>query len=87
MYVSREKERDKLYQILLPHTYFCSDNATTLSKLILLLVLFLKEMIAEMENLVYDMLVEFDETTCDGKAKQIIFYRDGVSEGQFREVY
>ena len=44
-----------------------------------------QEIIAEMKEMVKGLLVEFYRSIrC--KPERIVFYRDGVSEGQFQEV-
>uniref|UniRef100_A0A0P5QUR0 Argonaute-2 n=1 Tax=Daphnia magna TaxID=35525 RepID=A0A0P5QUR0_9CRUS len=48
-----------------------------------------QEYIEDMENMVYNLLRKFNRvagTTSTGKPQRIIFYRDGVSEGQFAKV-
>ena len=48
-----------------------------------------KEYIEDMENMVYNLLRKFNRvtgSTSTGKPQRIIFYRDGVSEGQFAKV-
>lgn len=45
-----------------------------------------KEIIVDLENIVYEHLEFFYKKTNGKKPKKIIFFRDGVSEGQFREV-
>ena len=48
-----------------------------------------QEYIEDMENMVYNLLLKFNKTTgstSTGKPQRIIFYRDGVSEGQFAKV-
>lgn len=49
-----------------------------------------QEWIEEMEGMVYNILLKFNRanrSTSTGKPQRIIFFRDGVSEGQFAEVY
>jgi hypothetical protein len=43
------------------------------------------EIIADLANMVKDLLKTFYQT-CGRKPERILFYRDGVSEGQFRQV-
>ncbi|XP_059352742.1 protein argonaute-2-like [Daphnia carinata] len=48
-----------------------------------------QEYIEDMENMVYNLLRKFNKvtgSTSTGKPQRIIFYRDGVSEGQFAKV-
>ncbi|XP_046448978.1 protein argonaute-2-like isoform X2 [Daphnia pulex] len=48
-----------------------------------------QEYIEDMENMVYNLLRKFNRAagaTSTGKPQRIIFYRDGVSEGQFAKV-
>ena len=48
-----------------------------------------QEYIEDMENMVYNLLCKFNRvtgSTSSGKPQRIIFYRDGVSEGQFAMV-
>ena len=48
-----------------------------------------QEYIEDMENMVYNLLRKFNRvtgSTSTGKPQRIIFYRDGVSEGQFAKV-
>ena len=44
-----------------------------------------QEIIAELAAMVRDLLIEFYKST-RFKPQRIIFYRDGVSEGQFQQV-
>lgn len=43
------------------------------------------EIIADLANMVKDLLKTFYQT-CGRKPERILFYRDGVSEGQFKHV-
>ena len=45
----------------------------------------LQEIIAELAAMVRELLIQFYRSTRP-KPVRIIFYRDGVSEGQFRQV-
>lgn len=45
-----------------------------------------KEIIVDMEEMVLDMLRAFYAANRQAKPHRIIFYRDGVSEGQFKQV-
>ena len=48
-----------------------------------------QEYIEDMEGMVYNLLLKFNRatgSTSTGKPQRIIFYRDGVSEGQFAKV-
>ena len=48
-----------------------------------------QEYIEDMEGMVYNLLRKFNRATgavSTGKPQRIIFYRDGVSEGQFAKV-
>ena len=48
-----------------------------------------QECIEDMEGMVYNILRKFNRTnysTSTGKPQRIIFFRDGVSEGQFAKV-
>lgn len=45
-----------------------------------------KEIIVDMKEMVKDMLIKFYRTNRQAKPERIIFYRDGVSEGQFKQV-
>ena len=48
-----------------------------------------QEYIEDMEGMVYNLLRKFNKatgSTSTGKPQRIIFYRDGVSEGQFAKV-
>jgi len=48
-----------------------------------------QEYIEDMEGMVYNLLRKFNRVngvTSTGKPQRIIFYRDGVSEGQFAKV-
>lgn len=45
-----------------------------------------QEIIAEMKEMVKGLLREFYHTNNRRKPERIVFYRDGVSEGQFQEV-
>ena len=45
----------------------------------------LQEIIVELGSMVREMLIQFYQTT-RFKPSKIIFYRDGVSEGQFQQV-
>ena len=48
-----------------------------------------QEYIEEMEDMVYHLLLKFHRSagkTSTAKPQRIIFYRDGVSEGQFAKV-
>ena len=44
-----------------------------------------QEIISELASMVWEMLIHFYKSTCF-KLHRIIFYRDGVSEGQFQQV-
>lgn len=44
------------------------------------------EIIADLENIVYEQLMFFYKANKQQRPQHIIFYRDGVSEGQFLEV-
>ena len=44
-----------------------------------------QEIIFDLCNMVKDLLIQFYHSTCF-KPTRIIFYRDGVSEGQFCQV-
>jgi hypothetical protein len=46
-----------------------------------------QEIIVDLKNMVKDLLLEFHAQNRGMKPERILFYRDGVSEGQFREVY
>ena len=49
-----------------------------------------QEYIEEMEDMVYQLLLKFHRSagkTSTAKPQRIIFYRDGVSEGQFTKVH
>lgn len=46
-----------------------------------------QEIIVDLKGMVKDLLREFYTVTRGMKPERIVFYRDGVSEGQFREVY
>ncbi len=45
-----------------------------------------QEIIVEMKDMVKDMLKQFYRANRQAKPHRIIFYRDGVSEGQFKQV-
>ena len=45
----------------------------------------LQEIITELQGMVRELLVEYFKRT-NLKPTRVIFYRDGVSEGQFSEV-
>ncbi|GAB4819183.1 hypothetical protein N2152v2_006229 [Parachlorella kessleri] len=46
-----------------------------------------QEIVVDLKNMVKDLLREFNVQNRGLKPERIVFYRDGVSEGQFREVY
>ena len=48
--------------------------------------IFLQEIITDMKTMVKDMMRAFYHTNHGVKPEHILFYRDGVSEGQFRAV-
>ena len=50
-----------------------------------ILFLILQEIIAELSSMVRELLIQFYQAT-NHKPCRIIFYRDGVSEGQFEQV-
>ena len=45
-----------------------------------------QEIIAELQTMVRALLIEYKRKTCS-EPSRIIFYRDGVSEGQFQQVH
>jgi eukaryotic translation initiation factor 2C len=45
-----------------------------------------QEIIADMKNMMKGMFMEFYRFNCQKKPEHILFYRDGVSDGQFQEV-
>ncbi|PRW57108.1 argonaute 1 [Chlorella sorokiniana] len=46
-----------------------------------------QEIVANLKDMVKELLVEFHKVTRGRKPEHLIFFRDGVSEGQFKEVY
>lgn len=54
-------------------------------RLLMYYTLYLQELIVELASMVREMLIEFYKST-RFKPQRIIFYRDGVSEGQFQQV-
>lgn len=46
-----------------------------------------QEIIADLKNMMKDLMMEFHRVTRGRKPEHLIFFRDGVSEGQFKEVY
>ena len=71
-----------------PPTFSLSPFFPSLSYLSLSLFLSstIKEIIVDMEEMVLDMLRAFYAANRQAKPHRIIFYRDGVSEGQFKQV-
>ena len=57
-----------------------------LHECIVMLSVFLQEIITEMRDMVKDMMIAFRRTNHGVFPEHILFYRDGVSEGQFRAV-
>ncbi|CAD7705067.1 unnamed protein product [Ostreobium quekettii] len=45
-----------------------------------------QEVIADLKGIVKELMIQFYQTTGQKKPERIVFYRDGVSEGQFQEV-
>lgn len=46
-----------------------------------------QEIIGDLKNMVKDLMLEFHKVTRGRKPEHLLFFRDGVSEGQFKEVY
>ncbi|KAL4452075.1 hypothetical protein ABPG75_007737 [Micractinium tetrahymenae] len=46
-----------------------------------------QEIVVDLKNMMKDLLLEFYRVTRGRKPEHLIFFRDGVSEGQFKEVY
>ena len=46
----------------------------------------IKEIITDMKKMVKGMLIAFWNNNNGAKPEHILFYRDGVSEGQFQQV-
>ena len=65
---------------------YCEENHISSAYYVVFVVVVFQELIGELAFMVREMLIEFYKST-RFKPQRIIFYRDGISEGQFAQVH